>query len=156
MRNPILHFLIGIPASGKSTYASSLMNSNQRIIYVNRDSIRLSLLKGASRWNHSFEEIVKEVETVAVRQAIKEKFSVIIDSTNLPIKRYNYFKSIADQVDGIEFQPIIFSDSYDLSLCLHRNQLREGSARIPHSVIETMYEQFLLIDKSSIENHIVI
>ena len=75
---------IGLPASGKSTFAKTL--EPQGFIVIERDRIRKSLA-GESEfswetWDLQNEKKVTEIEREAIGDAAKQKRSIVVSDTN--------------------------------------------------------------------------
>ena len=101
--------LIGIPASGKSTFATMHLSADYQ-------RISLDLLKKRAR------------EAKVFSDAIAKRRSVVIDNTNVTRAERRRFiepaRAAGYEVIGYFFQSV-------LSDCLQRNALRIGKARIP-------------------------
>jgi len=133
----VLELLIlrGIPASGKSTFAKKLVEDFP-ITWkrVNRDDLRLAFSNGLS--NKKNEKFILEIQTKIIRSALKNGFNVVVDNTHLVKQRIDDLLDIAKDIGDVKVTIKNFDTS--LSECLRRNSLREGSARVPDSVIRAM------------------
>jgi predicted kinase len=88
----ILLVLRGVPASGKSTHAEELRKQGWTVI--NRDSIRFSLY--GAYWGKSVDEnVVTDVENVALDSALRANANAVLDATNLNHKALKTKLSIA-------------------------------------------------------------
>jgi predicted kinase len=102
----------GLPGSGKSTYAKSLLaetpNAYKRI---NRDELRAMF--DNSHWSKGNEKYVKQVRDMLIIKALEEGKHVIVDDTNLAtanethirqmIEAFNKAKNDTVQVELVEF-----------------------------------------------------
>ena len=92
-----VYVMIGIPGSGKSTYAKELAKSNDFVI-VSRDTIRaeLGFCKEGEKvvLNKHNEEIVTENFNEKVLEAVKCGKTVIIDNLNTKKKYRNGYKTL--------------------------------------------------------------
>ncbi len=109
-KKPQMILLIGIPASGKSTFVSRL---------VPKDYLRISLDQLHTR--------LKEAKMLA--DALEKRLNVVIDNTNVTRAERQRFiepaKAAGYEITGYFLQSIIAD-------CLRRNALRTGKARIPN------------------------
>ena len=75
--------LCGLPGSGKSTWAKTMVKNNSNIAVVNKDAIRFMLGGGNYVFNDSLEMAVKYIAIHCLVQMIVFGYNVIIDETNL-------------------------------------------------------------------------
>ena len=108
-QQPQMILLMGIPGSGKSTFATT---------NVQPDFVRISqdVLRTRSRVDS------------ALAEALRERRNIVIDNTNVMRKERERFivpaRQVGYRVTGYYFQSIIED-------CLSRNAQRSGTARIP-------------------------
>lgn len=138
IENPTLYILIGVPGSGKSTYAEELFQKSERgIALVSSDQIRKSLYG-----NESCQDNPKKVFSIA-HQAIKDMLAsgrdVIFDATNIYAKdRMDLIRKVCFEVKKeIRFVAIYFDTP--IETCIARQELRER--KVPTKVIEKMNRQ---------------
>jgi len=131
---------IGLPGSGKSTWADEFIKNNPNYFNVNRDDIRL-MLQGRGRYNKftkTREDVVTEVQLSTARSAIKNGKSVIISDTNLNpaiVKQWEQFAKDRD----VDFHKKLFTDT-PMGVCLDRDRLREFP--VGSNVITGMFERY--------------
>jgi predicted kinase len=143
--NPTLYILIGVPGSGKSTYAEELFQKSERgIALVSSDQIRKSLYG-----NENCQDNPKKVFAIAHQATIDQLnkgYDVIFDATNI------YTKDRMDLILKVCFEvkkPVRFVAVYfdtPISECIKRQDLRER--KVPTKVIEKMGRQ---IDKPTFQ-----
>lgn len=138
-----LFMMVGIPGSGKSTYAKDMVdnfsNENRIIDYISRDEIRFSLLKEGDPY-FSRENEVYKIFTDKIRKSLKDGHDVIADATHITWgSRHKLMKAIRG-IDNVKIVAIVMNTSYDT--CERRNMKREGRTRVPTSQLERMWEQF--------------
>ena len=110
---PILILMMGIPASGKSTFVARHLQNFSRI---NLDNLR-----------------TREREDAMLHALFISEEDIVVDNTNVsPEEREKYFQ-LADQNGYMTVG--IFMESI-LKDCLKRNAQREGDARIPDIGVE--------------------
>lgn len=133
--------LKGLPASGKSTYAMTLVEKGW--VRVNKDDIRLStelFPEGYNFKNKSHEKRVVKERNRLVNQALKENKNVVVDDTNLNPVHIKDLASIARKY-GIKFET---DDSFlevPLNECIDRDRNRDK--RVGESAIRGMYHQWI-------------
>lgn len=125
--------LMGLPASGKSTFARNLVLHGW--VRVNKDDIRRQLAPDGSRPNEK--EVLKERD-FRVRKALREGKCVVVDDTNLNPIHPQALRKIADEF-GAEYQTRFFD--VDLRTCMVRDEEREESVGV--DVIQTMHQTWL-------------
>lgn len=125
--------LIGIPGSGKSTFAHRLQRSHSRSQIICPDRIR-TWLYGSASIQGEWSEIWQEVKAQFV-QAYDSQHSVIYDATNcqrahrlevIELAKASGFK----QINGLWLQEPLW-------ICLMRNQRRDRS--VPEDVVIDMH-----------------
>lgn len=130
--------LIGLPGSGKTTYARSFLQQNEEWVHLSSDEItRRNRLPGESAdHQNTFEEMYRETAF-----HLENGKNVIYDATNLASKRR---KSVLNRVE--KFQPIteavVFLTPYDT--LKSRNSQRQDAERVPDPVIDRYIRAFQL------------
>lgn len=126
------HLLIGVPASGKSTFALSLATlTNAKI--VSTDKIRATLYGDASiqgDWNEIETEVIQQIKTTT-----SQGHSIIYDATNF---KRAWRLEFLNQLKNEEIKWIAWYLQTPLEICKERNQKRDR--HVPESIIESMYQ----------------
>ncbi len=130
------HILIGVPASGKSTFARELAKHCAGCL-ISTDQIR-GQLYGDERIQGSWPEIFAEVER-QFAQAIKQGMSPVYDATN--VKRVWRISLLEQLRVYAQVRWIGWWIQTPLNQALIWNQRR--SRRVPSEVIRTMYQQLM-------------
>jgi len=137
MNQPILcHFLIGLPASGKSTFAQQLNQQIPNSLIVSTDTIRGRLFGDEmtqGNWNRVEDTVLEEV-----RLAINYEQIVIYDATNVQIAWRNSF---LDKVRDLNSEWIAWWIKTPASVCRNWNKYR--SRQVPNHIISTYYGYLL-------------
>ena len=129
--------LRGLPASGKSTYARQLAESEpNKYVIVNRDSIRKMCGK---YWVPQRENYISAIEETMVIEALNHDYIPIIDATNLNPVYLEKWRDIANMYHG-ELEFIFFNTS--LQECIERDLKREGDNKVGEKVILGFYEKY--------------
>lgn len=136
----IIIITMGLPGSGKSTWAREYCKTNPSFIRVNNDDIREELFGREFNWTPKLEKQVKAVRTERIKNAIKEGHGVIVDNTHL-----NH-KTVATLVHWIEetFPNVLieYKDFRDVPfhVCLDRDKERiaRGERGVGSAVIMKM------------------
>ena len=132
--------LIGLPASGKSTYAESLVEKHYKI--CSSDNVRKQLFGDESIQGDSSE--VFKVLHEQVIAAFEAGYNVVYDATNVTIKNR---KSILDKIkvlnnNGFAINTTAVVFAIPIEECIYRNNLRERV--VPQEVIYNMRAKFQL------------
>ena len=134
MTRPILcHLLVGLPASGKSTFAQQLNQQIPNSVIISTDAIRTRLYGDEQiqgDWNH-IENIVIE----QVRLAITYKQIAIYDATNV---RRAWRNSFLDKVSDLNSEWIAWWIKTPVNVCKYRNKRR--LRQVPNHIINTYYD----------------
>lgn len=145
MKNVII--LRGLPASGKSTLAKTLVAENKGMYKrLNKDELR-AMLDSSHHTTHN-EKFVERVRDLMLIEALKDGKHVIIDDTNLsdrPVERIRnlvqkYCKDTGDQVQ-VDVRTIEAS----LEECIDRD--RQRAQPVGREVILRMHRQHVLGDE---------
>ncbi len=132
---------IGLPASGKSTFAKSWVNDDPKHrMRVNRDDIRRML---GPYWVPSREGLVTTIEHNMIRDGLVNNYDVILDATNFKATKENFGNMV--RAWGIPDYEIEFKDFTDvpLEVCIERDKLRLRDESVGEEVIRTMYNKYL-------------
>lgn len=134
----IVRVLIGIPGSGKSTYAAELRQNGW--VVNSSDSIREELYGTADEQSHN-DEIFNAMYRRTVN-GIVAGFNVCYDATNLSSKRraalIKNFKSNKSIPSDTRYEAVVIATPFDE--CVRRNYNRER--RVPYNVILSMMKRF--------------
>lgn len=126
---PIVKILVGLPASGKSTYAGKYAQIGWRII--SSDGIREELYGDASiqkKPNEIFAQMRERLET-----SLNNNENIIIDATNLTAKNRTFF---LDVIKYYSYTVVAIVFNTPLEECKKRNDERDR--KVPIEVIEHM------------------
>ncbi|AFZ26264.1 putative kinase [Cylindrospermum stagnale PCC 7417] len=132
---PICHFLIGIPGSGKSSFAAELAKlENYRV--VSTDAIRQQLYGDATiqgEWSQIEKKVISEIV-----EAIAQGYAVIYDATNA---RRGWRMDLLQKLNLSLTNPVLWMGWYlqtPLATCKVWNQQRPR--QVPDFVIESMHK----------------
>ena len=126
--------LVGLPASGKSTFSKRLAASKNAVI-ISTDSIRKILYKDESKQGNW-----KEIERVlheSIFNSISKGQSVIIDATHTVKEHRKILINLSNQINWT-----CYFLKTDKQTCIKRNL--ERSRTVPKHVIESMANQLEL------------
>jgi predicted kinase len=130
-----LYILIGIPCSGKSTYANEYLNNSHTII-VSSDKIRKDLT-GTYKFSSENNNLVFDIAKKQVQNALSNGFDAVVDATNTNKKYRKNFIKISNEYN-CNIIAIVFKTP--LALCLKRNSKRDNDRRVPEQIIIEMSE----------------
>ena len=144
MKNLKVRVLVGIPASGKSTYAKEFIKgkSNKWII-VNRDNIRNML---GEYWIPTREKLVTDIEDDMIQEGLRHGYNVIIDATNLNPKTIKRIENNIEIIKGLtDYEIEIEYLSFPISLrkAIVRDFFRGlfGGRKVGKKVIKRFYDE---------------
>lgn len=125
--------MIGIPGSGKTRMAKSLLDNHSNTVYLSSDEIRKELC--GDEGDQSNNDDVFDLFYDRLNQALVAGKNAILDATNLTLKAR---KRIIRVVRAIQrpIKIVAFVMNVDPELCLKRNSERDRI--VPEQVIERM------------------
>jgi predicted kinase len=117
-----MRILVGLPASGKSTYAHELMGREPGVwARISWDDIRHETPN--YKFNKTNETRVVQRADSAAREAASEGFNLLIDNTNLHAGHITRWTGLAEEL-GMQVELKKFNAS--VQECVQRDALREG------------------------------
>ena len=130
----ILHFLIGLPGSGKSTFAKLISDK-----IISTDDIRMDLYG-----NETTQGIWREIETEAIQRittTLAKGNSLVYDATNFKRSyRIDFLQKVEREIKNkklnIKFRCIAWYLKTPLETCIAWNQQRER--QVPEDIITSM------------------
>jgi len=139
-KNNFLIILVGLPASGKTTFAHILKKKlnlcfRSEVKIIDPDLLRDTL--SPKNFDFQNEPRIREETLGKVRKYLKKGLIVISDDLNYFTSMRHDLKSIADDL-GTNFY--IIHISTPLELCLKRNENR--GKPIPNKVIQKIHKKF--------------
>jgi predicted kinase/3-deoxy-D-manno-octulosonate 8-phosphate phosphatase KdsC-like HAD superfamily phosphatase len=134
--------LVGIPASGKSTFAKEFIETNVDYVRINRDDI-IKMLRNSPMLNSKGEELVTEIEYSIAENALAKRMNIIWDNTHLKMSYINSIIKRFNDRANISFK--IFD--IDLNEAIRRDSLRES--KVGEEVIKRMYANYINLIKDN-------
>lgn len=133
---------IGIPCSGKSTWAEKFCSEND-YREINRDNLRMSLFNlefyNDYKMNRFNESVVTDKVNELIQESAQNKQNIVISDTNLNQKfRVNLINKLRDLGYGVDFK-VFDVEFFD---ALKRNDKRVDKF-VPRSVMYNMYRRFM-------------
>lgn len=134
---------IGIPASGKSTWANGMVGTGLWV-KTGRDDFRY-MLENKGICNGNIENLITKCQDYLILEALKSGHNVIIDNTNINLK---YIEHWLNLVKGIPIE--IYTLKFDISLeqAIARDKLR--SRPVGARVITSMHRNLQNLDISNL------
>jgi len=133
--------LVGLPASGKSTFANILKNdleerfNNLEVKIIDPDKIRQDLTP--NQFNHKKEHIIRKENLKKIRRELEKGHIVISDDLNYYSSMRHSLKDITDSLNLYFF---IVHIATPIEICLKWNEIR--GKPIPNLVINKVNERF--------------
>lgn len=132
--------LIGIPASGKSTWSKDYVRNNPNYVRVNRDDFR-SMLKNSQLCENKIEDMITGLVENVIAECLGKKLNVIVDNTHLQLRYINAIIEKFQYIADIDYR--VFDISLDKAI--ERDNNREN--KVGEGVIRKMYKDYkVLID----------
>lgn len=130
---------LGLPASGKSTWACQQLHTAPpaSVVRITKDMLRLMLHDGVHE--KGTEAQVLRARDALIRSFLRNGTDVIVDDTNLAEFHERQLRLIAKQMDA-EFHIEDFTH-VPLEVCIERDARRDAS--VGRAVIEQMYTAYL-------------
>jgi len=137
--------LKGLPASGKTTFARSLVEKNKNWKRVNKDELRAMVDSG--KWSRDNEQFILNLRDSIIESSIRKGYNVVVDDTNLSPKHYRTMCQMVDEFknEGIEITIEEKVFDVDVDECIKRDNKRANS--VGAEVIYRMYNQYLFKPK---------
>lgn len=130
---------VGLPASGKSTWAKAeVAKDPDNWCRINNDDIR-AMLNGAV-YSPEYEKLITETRNFLIREALKRGKNVIIDNLNISRRHFDDVVKIAKSVNG-NFQVIEKPFYVELEEAILRDSKREGKAQVGEAVIKKWWKE---------------
>ena len=132
INKPILFFLVGLPASGKTQQAHILKERFNAAIHSS-DEIRSELFNNVS--NQQENGLVFETLHKRVIHDLQSGKNAVFDATNISYKRRIHF---LNKIAKIECQKVCIVMATPFEVCVKRNESRNNW--VPKDVLERMYK----------------
>jgi len=134
-----VEMLVGIPGSGKSTYAKQVVAKDpSNWARINNDDLR-AMLNG-SVWTSEYEKMITDARNYLIRDALKRGKNVIIDNLNINRRHFDDVCKIAKSVNA-DIQVYEKAFYIELEDAMERNSKREGAARVPDDVVKKWWKE---------------
>ena len=134
MSKSTMTMMVGLPASGKSTYAKEIAKENNAII-LSSDAIRWELF-GDETDQSPNQKVFQELHKRA-KEWLCAGRDVVYDATNISSKRRRAFLNELTKIDCVK-NCVIIATPYEQ--CLENN--RDRARQVPEWAIERMYRKW--------------
>jgi predicted kinase len=129
--------LVGLPASGKSTFANELLLKEPgQWVRSNKDSLRE--MAHASRWSGGNEKFILKLRDQIIMMALEDGKHVIVDDTNFG-KHIDHIRELVKGLAVVEINDSFLQVSVEE--CIRRDLLRPKS--VGKGVIMEMYRKYV-------------
>lgn len=134
MNRPSLILLVGIPGSGKTTYAENYIQKHANTVHLSSDKIRAELWGNESIQGDN-NQVFSLMQSRAI-EALNNGQSVVYDATNITRKDRSYIIALCPKFAKIECH-IIWAP---IEICIERDAVRKRT--VGKMVIDQMLKRF--------------
>ena len=133
-----LYIMVGLPGSGKSTYAKEFIK-DQQVEYLSSDSLRAVFGKNESDQSVT-PKVFGHIKT-KVDEYLRDNKNVLVDATNVNRKERNDYINTAKKYNS---KVVVVVFKMDRNGLIARNKKRgdEGGRVVPDWVIDKMLNKF--------------
>lgn len=152
MKNKEVIVLIGIPASGKSTWTANFLSKNPNYVSLSRDNFR-KMLKNNYLVEPKTEKLITELFNSSLISSLNNGYSVIIDNTNLSIEVIKNIVELVKYKANIRFVHLEISKEKAIARDLERDKsVGKDVIERMYAKLQILYDQFdfMNIDKVSL------
>lgn len=138
-----LYIMCGVPGSGKSTWIQKHIDSFDGSVFLaSRDAIRFLMLKDGEDYfaheNEVYDEFINQIKL-----GLENHDITIADATHISIgSRKKLLKSLGKSLKNVKVIAMVIKTDFDT--IVKQNDMREGRARVPLSVLRRMNIQFTM------------
>lgn len=133
-----LIIMVGIPGSGKSSYAKKLLEANPSWEYVSRDEVRYEFVTDQAHYYDHENDVYREFCNRIDKFLLQEK-TVIADATHLTKgSREKLIQNL--QVIPDEVYAVVMKTPFEI--CMQRNSARQGITRVPDKSMYSMKSRY--------------
>lgn len=132
--NPALVMMVGLPASGKSTYAKELAKKINATIFSS-DELRKEMFGDVNNQDNNSELFIELHKRI--KDCLKSGSNAIYDATNISSKRRRSFLQELNKIDCVKKCIIVATQPFQ---CLNNNMRRDR--QIPEDVIVRMFKHW--------------
>jgi predicted kinase len=130
----VIHFLMGLPASGKTTLAKDLVKDGAK--RVSKDDLRAMMNNG--EYTPELEMFVIDIRDAIIERAVEMGHDIVVDDTNLNPMHSDAIRHIASYSGA--WIDIVKMDT-PLEECIKRDAARENP--VGEDVIRGMHSKYL-------------
>ena len=132
---------LGLPGSGKSTWAKQYVLDHPDTIRINNDEIRNAIYErlGHRNWSKEIENKVKAERSAMILGCFLCGKNIIIDNTHCNKWAFEAIQKECGEI-GYDVEIVDFT-GVSADECIRRDALREGHERVGEEVIRRMEKQ---------------
>lgn len=136
---------VGLPGSGKSTWARNWVRKHPDYKRINRDDLRLMICDGV--WTNKREKAVFDAEETLIRMFLLEGYNIVLDDSHLnPIRKKQKLDIINNFSELYNEKLEIIEKDFTgtpLEICIKRNEKRHGLSKVPERFIRAYHKKYI-------------
>lgn len=143
---------IGLPASGKSTWAREFVKENNNFVIISKDNFRDEiLLQNGKKWSKENEDLYVLPHWIKlINDTLKSGKSVISEDTNLAKRNRQILKELSIK-NKVELEEKSFLN-VPIEVCIDRDSKREAKFKVGEKRITQMYKNHILTELRKISH----
>ena len=118
-KNPQILILVGVPGSGKSTFAKYFIRTEENWIRVCRDDIRMMQFSHANLSNYQ-EKMITEMLDTSITSLLRNKTNVLIDATHCRVSYLEHYINKFNTKADIHFKVFEEDEATIIARCEQR------------------------------------
>lgn len=138
---PKLQITVGLPASGKTSWAKGQLKKHKDTVAFSYDDFRMMCFNDVQNGSKG-EDLVRTMCKANVVSALVAGYNVIIHNTNLTDRSKNGWQQLADDFNHVDKRKVQFEivdfTKVPVDTCIGRDNMRTGYERVAPPVIWNM------------------
>lgn len=130
---PLLIATVGVPGSGKTTWAKQYHDKHKATVFISNDEVRKELF-GTEVCNPEQNPIVYEEVYKRVEEALKNNHDVVVDGTHVHPDEWAALK-----LRCLKHDALMVAKIFDIAPGIALERMNKRDYKVPYEVIEEKY-----------------